>query len=164
MRETALDTYRFAMPDEVASNPGGRQRLTRRANHLQMFNIAKILSPRRETGRGFLNRTAAAFRRTNHRALLAFFLLSSAGASAGDYSVTYAIDANGKNDAGKIETCNYDKPCEIEPVGLGLSIFLSFIRPDHRSVQLHVYSRCTGYARSMRMTTKSQRRSLTSIA
>jgi hypothetical protein len=72
-------------------------------------------------------------------ALLAFFVLSSSGASAGDYSVTYAIDANGKNDAGKIETCNYDKPCEIEPVGLGLSIFLSFIRPDHRSVQLHVY-------------------------
>jgi hypothetical protein len=29
-----------------------RQGLTRRANHLHMFNIARILSPRRETGSG----------------------------------------------------------------------------------------------------------------
>jgi hypothetical protein len=106
-----------------------------------MFSIAKILRLRRETDPGFLNRTAAAFRRTHHAALLAFFLLSSAGASAGDYSVTYAIDANGKNDVGKIETCDYDKPCEIKPVGFGLWIFLSFIHPDHRSVQLHVFGR-----------------------
>jgi hypothetical protein len=73
-------------------------------------------------------------------ALLAVFF-SSAGASAGDYSVTYAIDADGKNDAGKIETCDYDKPCEIRPVGFGLLIFVSFIHPDHRSVQLRVYGR-----------------------
>jgi hypothetical protein len=68
-------------------------------------------------------------------ALLAFFVLSSAGVSAGDYSVTYAIDGNGKNDVGKIETCDYDKPCEIKPVGFGLSIFLSFIRAGYRLYQ-----------------------------
>jgi len=72
-------------------------------------------------------------------ALLAFFLLSSTGASAGDYSLTYAIDANGKNDAGKIETCEYVEPCEIRPAGLGLWISLSFIRPDHRWVNLVLY-------------------------
>ena len=41
------------------------------------------------------------------------FLLSNASAFAGDYSVSYAIDANGKNDAGKI-TCEYTKACVIE--------------------------------------------------
>lgn len=71
-------------------------------------------------------------------ALLAFLLLSTVDASAGDYSVTYAIDANGKNDAGKIETCNYSKPCEIKPVGFGLWIFLTFIHPNHRWVELDV--------------------------
>ena len=71
-------------------------------------------------------------------ALLTSFLLSSTGASAGDYSVTYAIDANGKNDAGKIETCDYDKPCDIEPPGLGLRISLSFTHPDHHGVELYV--------------------------
>jgi hypothetical protein len=60
-------------------------------------------------------------------ALLAFFLLSTAGAFAGDYSLTYAIDANGKNDAGKKEACEYARPCEIKPVvGFGLSILISF--------------------------------------
>ncbi len=73
--------------------------------------------------------------------LLAIFLLSTAKACAGDYSVIYAIEANGKDDTGKIETCTYNEPCEIKPVGFGLSIFLSFIQPDHRSVELHVYGR-----------------------
>lgn len=67
------------------------------------------------------------------------FLLSSVSASAGNYSVTYAIDANGKNDAGKIESCDYDRVCEIEPAGLGLHISLSFIDPDHQWVELHVH-------------------------
>jgi hypothetical protein len=71
-------------------------------------------------------------------AFLAFFLLPSAGASAGDYSVTYAIDANGKNDAGKIETCVYDKACLIESASAGLSISMDFPRPDHKWVQLEV--------------------------
>jgi hypothetical protein len=77
-------------------------------------------------------------------AALPVFLLSCATASAGDYSVTYAIDANGKNDAGKIETCEYVESCEIEPVGFGLSIFLGFMHPDHRSVNIEVYGRRGG--------------------
>jgi hypothetical protein len=71
-------------------------------------------------------------------ASLAFFLLSSAGASAGDYSVAYAIDANGKNDTGKIENCSYDKACEIESASSGLSISMGFFHPDHSGVQLEV--------------------------
>jgi hypothetical protein len=73
-------------------------------------------------------------------ASLAFFLLSSAGASAGDYSVAYAIDANGKNDTGKIETCSYDKACEIESAKSGLLISLLFSRPspDHSWVDMRV--------------------------
>lgn len=66
-------------------------------------------------------------------------LLSSADASAGDYSVTYAIDADAKNDAGKIESCEYSKSCFITSASLGLSIFLSSVREDHRSVELQVY-------------------------
>jgi hypothetical protein len=40
------------MGSQIAGVLTRRQRLTRRANHLHMFNIARILSPRRETGRG----------------------------------------------------------------------------------------------------------------
>jgi ribosomal protein L33 len=71
---------------------------------------------------------------------LALFLLSSTGASAGDYSVAYAIDANGKNDTGKIETCKYDKACEIESANSRLSISLLFSHPspDHSWVDLRV--------------------------
>jgi hypothetical protein len=69
---------------------------------------------------------------------LALFLLSSTGASAGDYSVAYAIDANGKNDTGKIETCKYDKACEIESANSGLSISMGFFHPDHSGIQLEV--------------------------
>ncbi len=71
-------------------------------------------------------------------ALLAFSL-SNVSAFAGDYSVTYAIDANGRNDAGKIESCEYTRRCEIEPAGWGLHISLGFIYPDHQWVELHVY-------------------------
>jgi hypothetical protein len=69
---------------------------------------------------------------------LLFLVRSSAVAAAGDYSVAYAIDAHGKNDAGKVETCEYDSPCEITSSSLGLSIVLDFIRPDHHSVELRV--------------------------
>jgi len=71
-------------------------------------------------------------------ALLAFSLLSSAGASAGDYSLTYAIDADGSQATGKIETCAYDKVCDTRPAVAGLWISVSFIEPDHRSVELEV--------------------------
>jgi len=77
-------------------------------------------------------------------AIAVFLLLSCPTASAGDYSLSYAIDANGRNDAGKIETCEYVKACEIEPVGFGPSIFLSFMHPDHRSVNIEVYGRRRG--------------------
>lgn len=71
-------------------------------------------------------------------ALLSFFLLSGTGAAAADYSVTYAIDANGKNSAGKIETCDYETLCFIEPPGLGLQISLSFNHSDRRWVKLRI--------------------------
>jgi hypothetical protein len=64
--------------------------------------------------------------------------LSSADASAGDYSVTYAIDTDAKNDAGKIESCEYARRCVIKSNSLGLSIDLRFIREDHSWVELEV--------------------------
>jgi hypothetical protein len=76
--------------------------------------------------------------RSVRAALLAVFLVSSAGASAGEYSLAYAIEANGRNDVGKIETCDYDKPCDIDAPGLGLRISLSFIHADHDEVELYV--------------------------
>lgn len=71
-------------------------------------------------------------------AFLAIFTLSSASVFASDYSVTYAIDANGKNDVGKIEACDDDRVCFLESANTGLSISLSFIRPNHRWVELYV--------------------------
>jgi hypothetical protein len=76
--------------------------------------------------------------RSARTALLPVFLLSGAGASAADYSITYAIDANGKTSTGQIETCDYEKSCAIEPPGFGLQIYLSFTRPDHRGVDLFI--------------------------
>jgi hypothetical protein len=72
-------------------------------------------------------------------AVLALVLFSGNGAFAGDYSLVYAIDANGKTDSGRIETCTYAKACEIEPAGMRLSIFLSFLHQDHSSTQLYIY-------------------------
>lgn len=66
------------------------------------------------------------------------FLLLNVSASAGDYSVAYAIDVDGKNDAGKIENCEYTKVCMIESVSSGLSISMGFFHPDHRGVELEV--------------------------
>ena len=69
----------------------------------------------------------------------ALFFFPCPQAAAGDYSVKYAIDAGGKNDAGKIESCEYIRLCFIESDSLGLSIDLSFVREDHSWVELHVY-------------------------
>jgi hypothetical protein len=72
-------------------------------------------------------------------AVLLAFLLSSTGASAGDYTVAYAIDTGDENDAGKIETCEYTKFCRIKSEKLKLSVLLSFWHPDHDKVDIHVY-------------------------
>jgi hypothetical protein len=67
-------------------------------------------------------------------------LLSNSSAFAGDYSLTYAIDANGKHDAGRIDICQYDDPCDIEPAGLELSISISLSigRPNYKWAELRV--------------------------
>jgi len=73
------------------------------------------------------------------RAALATCLaLSSAGAVAGDYSLTYAIDANGRTAAGKVESCRYERICHVAGAGLELSIFLKFNRPDEAWLSLEV--------------------------
>jgi hypothetical protein len=66
------------------------------------------------------------------------FVCSTRDATAGDYTLTYAIDADGKNDAGKVETCGYEHTCEIESANSGLSLSLFFLWPDHKSVELRV--------------------------
>src|SRR5947209_7636955 len=72
--------------------------------------------------------------------LLTFLSLGS-GVSAGDFSLTYALDADGKNDVGKIETCIYAKSCEIQPVGFRLDISITVVHPDHSSARLEVFGR-----------------------
>ncbi len=71
--------------------------------------------------------------------LLTGFLLSSAGASAGDYTVAYAFDAGDVNDAGKIEGCEYEKPCLFKSEKMDLSVLLTFWHPNHDEVHVHVY-------------------------
>jgi hypothetical protein len=68
-----------------------------------------------------------------------FLLFSIGGVAAGDYVATYAIDIGEKNDAGRIEDCVYEKPCQIVSKGVGLRINLNFSYPDHGRVHLHVY-------------------------
>jgi hypothetical protein len=70
--------------------------------------------------------------------LVAFCLLLSAEASAGDYIVSYAFDAGeGLNDSGK-QTCEYKSYCRIESEKLKLSISLAFWDPNHRIVTISV--------------------------
>src|SRR4029079_11852387 len=70
-------------------------------------------------------------------AAAALLALPSADVSASEYSLNYAIDANGKTDAGKI-VCDYDKICKIVPVGFRMSLSISFILPGHSSAHLEV--------------------------
>src|SRR5258708_4709765 len=70
--------------------------------------------------------------------LFAGFLLSSAGASAGDYTVAYAFDAGDLNDAGKTEKCEYKETCRITSDKLKLSIVLIFVPPYHNEVHVRV--------------------------
>jgi len=70
--------------------------------------------------------------------LLIFFVPWNTGASAGEYVVSYAIDAGDLNDVGKIDSCEYDKRCVITSNKTRLSIVLRFMHPDHASVELEV--------------------------
>ena len=70
--------------------------------------------------------------------LAAFFLLSSAHASDGNFTVSYAFDAlDGLNDLGK-RICEYKSSCTIESEILKLSIELAFWDPNHRIVTISV--------------------------
>jgi hypothetical protein len=77
--------------------------------------------------------------RSTLAALLAFLLLSSVDASAGDYTVAYAFDAGDQTDAGKIETCEYTKFCWIKSEKLKISVLLSFWRPGRNEVDIQIY-------------------------
>jgi len=72
---------------------------------------------------------------------LVFFFCWSAAASAGDYKVTYAIDVEGRTDAGTIETCVYKDICHITSASLNLTISLGFVYPEYRFVYADVSSR-----------------------
>jgi hypothetical protein len=72
-------------------------------------------------------------------ALWAGLLCDGSKAAAADYIVSYALDVDGKTDAGKADTCEYVRPCEIESAGM--RIILNFTYPDHRSVYANVYGR-----------------------
>ena len=67
------------------------------------------------------------------------FCLSSAEASAGDYTVAYAFDAGDVNDTGKTKTCEYKTPCLVKSDKLELSILLSFWHSDRKEVHVEVY-------------------------
>ncbi|WJR76484.1 hypothetical protein [Bradyrhizobium sp. NP1] len=71
-------------------------------------------------------------------AVLLALLLSMSCAAAGDYVVTYAIDADGKIDTGKINSCRYAKPCDVSAAGLILSMSLKFARQDEAWLDLFV--------------------------
>jgi hypothetical protein len=74
-------------------------------------------------------------------ALWASLLLSNGKGAAADYVVNYALDVDGKTDAGKKETCEYVRPCEIISESSGIRVVMNFTYPDHLSVYTHVYGR-----------------------
>jgi hypothetical protein len=67
--------------------------------------------------------------------VLAVLILSGSQASAGDYTVAYAFDADDLNDAGKIE-CTYAQTCSITSEKLQLT--LDFWA-DRRVVDIYVH-------------------------
>src|SRR4051794_34971697 len=72
-------------------------------------------------------------------ALWGSLLFSNSNAVAADYVVNYALDVDGKTDAGKKETCEYVLPCEIISETAGVRVVMNFSYPDHRSVYAHIY-------------------------
>lgn len=77
---------------------------------------------------------------------LMFFLLPSTGASAGDYTVSYALDAGDTQDIGKSEKCTFKYYCDLASEKLDFNILLSFHYPDrnhpkHNEVHISISGR-----------------------
>ena len=77
---------------------------------------------------------------------LMFFLLPSAGASAGDYTVSYALDAGDTQDVGKSEECTFEHYCDVASRKLDFNISLSFYYPErdhpkHNEVHIGIRGR-----------------------
>jgi len=64
---------------------------------------------------------------------------SSAKAFAGDYIIQYALEVDGKTDTGKMESCEYVRPCQILFSATGMHVILNFIYPEHRVVYANVH-------------------------
>lgn len=70
--------------------------------------------------------------------LLALIPMAGTRALAGDYTLNYAIDANGQTGTGKVESCRYEKTCEINSAGLELSLSLDPVGPEGPLLTLNV--------------------------
>jgi hypothetical protein len=77
-------------------------------------------------------------RRSIFGLLAALFLLSSAHASDGDFTVSYAFDAGEELKDSGAQTCEYKSFCTIVSEKLKLSILLAFWDPYHRKVTISV--------------------------
>ena len=69
-------------------------------------------------------RVARSFTALRMITILTLLILTNVAALAGDFVLNYAIDADGKTDAGKLESCSYEQICEIRAVGLSIEIFI----------------------------------------
>lgn len=56
--------------------------------------------------------------------ILTLLAVMNVAALAGDFVLDYAIDADGKTDTGKLESCSYERICEIREAGLVVEIFV----------------------------------------
>ncbi|WP_156927645.1 hypothetical protein [Bradyrhizobium sp. Tv2a-2] len=66
-------------------------------------------------------------------ALLPFCFAFSSSAFAGDYVVSYAIDAGSLNDTGTVRSCRYGELCRVSSKSLDLSILISVYLPLRRN-------------------------------
>ena len=69
-------------------------------------------------------------------ALVACCVATSGHAFAGDYIVSYALDAGGLNDSGTIHDCKYGQSCVIKSEKLDLSISVDIYFPRRRTQKL----------------------------
>jgi hypothetical protein len=70
--------------------------------------------------------------------LLAFLILSSGAAFAGDYTVAYAFDTGDLIETGQREKCEYSEECKITLEKTELTIRLAFWHPDVDKVHVWV--------------------------
>jgi hypothetical protein len=110
--------------------------------------------------------TPPRLRRYRPALALLMLLLAHAPARAGDYSIVYALEIGEQTETGKIDHCEYTKPCVIKSTDFGLSISADFIYPENRTISVSAYGKpgCCYFADGKETRSFDSRQPIPSIA